>query len=202
MENKIIDLLLSYTYFLDNDYKSLISVGYNINNLLPSIVLKKATSIKEIEYSVFMNIYKFREDVTKYFNDIDATSSTNISKEFTLTTSKNEKEITIRDCISKITLKQKEWNRLYNLLPFIVSVTNYQHKSAYLVKDYYESYLSQCLEKQVLKLDQHPIVPYEIDTITINYSRLFHEIPILCANKLFDDYLNNIIQTSINSVIN
>lgn len=201
MENKIPDLLLSYTYFLDSLQKSLISVGYDSNLLLPTIILiNKTNSFKIIEFYIFMNIYKLREEINEYFTG----NESGIIKINEFILSKNKQRVlTIRDCRIKINLKGKEWSRLYKLLPFISAVINYQHRTAYLVADYYESYLKQCLEQKVLKLHQPPILPYEIELNTsINYSRLFYELPIFCESKLFDDYFKNIIQESINSAIN
>ena len=197
MKNKLPDLLLSYTYFLDNYNKSLISVGYDTNLLLPIILLiKQPNNFVIIEFSKFKIINNFRKEINKYF--IGDTSSPIIqSSDFSLLRGK-QRGLTIADGDCKITLKEKEWNRLYKFIPFINEVINYQYKTAYLVSDFYESYLKQCTEQSVLKLNQLPVTPYEVDTNTINYSRLFYEIPVLCENKLFDDYFKKIIQEAIN----
>lgn len=201
MNSKLPNLVLSYTYFLDDIQNSSISVGYDSNLFIPTILLVKNTKcFKVIEFSVYVNIYTLREEINKFFNgDKSAIIHKN---EFFVLSRNDPKTITIRDCNGKIMLNEKQWSRLYKLMPFLTSVANYQNRTAYLVADYYESYLKQCLIHKVLKLDNPPNIPYEIESNTINYSRLFHEIPILCETKLFDDYFKNVIQESINTSIN
>lgn len=199
MDKNIPNLLLSYTYFLDNVRKTSISVGYDSNLLLPIIVLiKKTNSFKIIELSTYIKIYELRDEINKYFNDTTPVSIQ--CKELSLKTSK-QKGLIIRNRDGRFSINAEEWTRLYKWLPFLSAVINHQQRTTYLVVDYYESYLKQCVSENVMKLDQPPHTPYQISVDTINYSRLFFELPILCETKLLDDYFKNVVQESINTSI-
>jgi hypothetical protein len=103
-----------------------------------------------------------------------------------ITKRKGEKTIEIaQDSTSKVALDLFEWTRLIELTPFLRSVLKWYDIFNSEIEKYYNQYLAKCREKDVQKLSSNDFfVPHETTYNYCNFSRLFHELPILCNHKL------------------
>jgi hypothetical protein len=100
---------------------------------------------------------------------------------------KGEKTIEIRqDSTSKVALDLFEWTTLIELIPFLRSVLKCYDILNNEIENYYKQYLIKCMEKNAQMLNEF-FVPNEITYNYCNFSRLFHELPILCKHKLAMD---------------
>lgn len=174
-----------HAYFLEKTHKSVISVGYDVNLVTPVIIVTKKTGgFKILEFSILLKIYEFCIEINKYFNG-GKSSPTNIQCKELVLIAAEQKWLIIRDCVGRISLNGEEWNSLHKLLPVLITATSDERRTVYLVTDYYEFYLKQCISQNVLKVEWTLQTPYQIDLNTLNYSRLFFTSPILSLSRSY-----------------
>lgn len=187
-------LLLSYTYFLDDQNKVYISVGHSPENFKSQVVFSKKTNQKVFDSDDWLNgIYTFKESIVEYFNDETVTDSIK-ENSFELVCVGGVKKLMIKCGRKKfIEIYKTEWCKLYELASFINSIVDFQQNVVLEVENYYRMYLKKCVEKNSVTL-QHTdyFTLSHIDYNSFNYSRLFHEIPSLCKSKLIADYFEEV----------
>lgn len=184
-------LLLSYTYFLNCD-KS-ISIGYDSKTFKTVLVLNQVLLINQLEwYSLcvkFPLIKKFLVCAKKQANG--PSTSSDGKKTYRASTTlhiqasvhDNVHVTLIRSNGPKIILNESEFHLLCALEEFISAVIMHNRTTETLVEAYYGLYLTQCKELGVNKLET-PVYYPSTATSSVNYSRLFFEIPILCKDDI------------------
>jgi hypothetical protein len=186
--------LLAYTYFLNIDKSTYVIIGYDCNTFKTSILFGKKSSSVLFSTENWANLYDHIEFINKYTFDSYSSDSNKFHDRSgaviaRITKRKGEKVIEIlQDSTSKVALDLFEWTTLIELIPFLRSVLKWYDIFNNKIENYYKQYLIKCREKNVLKLSSNEFfVPNEITYNYCNFSRLFHELPILCKHKLAMD---------------
>lgn len=198
-ENVVPELLLSYTYFLNAEHTSYISVGLDTNNFKMKIILFKNGIYHNLQWEDWSLLYVNINVIQNHFNgygvdflELPKTPSDIIH--YKLSSRITEKCLILTGDNKKVVIKLKEWMSLYNLMPFINSIVTWYIHTAHDVEIFYHQYLLKCIEVKSFKLEaQHFFIPSTSATYyQCNYSRLYQEIPLLCQNKIIID-LNQIL---------
>lgn len=192
-------LLLKYTYYLDLLATKTVNIGYDNKTFLPVIVFhnvgKSFITLNAIDWmSVFVNI----DAINKHFTLVSAPNQRNQikfygSRNIRIKTNRNPyyRSITLQHKEKphqKISLTFNEWTMLLQLMDFFNSLIFYYKSTMENVKGYYEDYLRKCYEGAKYQLSRHELFePRKLNENPFNHSRLFHEIPLMCRDKLYDD---------------
>lgn len=196
------ELLLSYTYFLNDQHSCYICIGFDIETFKLKIILFKNTIFLMLCYQDWKNITNNIELIKKHFELGNYALENPVYGELPkavgfctikLSQRNNEKCLTVvsGDGLKKIIIiTQSEWEHLYELYPFLNSVISWYNKVESEVESYYNIYVSKCFEKKKIQLAYEDFfIPNQAEGYNYyNYSRLFSEIPILCKSKLSNDY--------------
>lgn len=199
------NLLLSYTYYLNNSHTTSISVGLDTEDFKLKIILYKNGLHHALNYEDWFLLYKNNNHIEAHFNG-EKTIAKNIDGScgirYKLSTRASSKCLTLHQYQQNINKSKKihinadEWKILNSLSSFLNSIITWFIYSSNDAQLYYEQYVAKCIELNTLKLDsQYFFMPPALTSSTptahpvyyCNYSRLFHEIPILCNPKLIND---------------
>lgn len=209
------NLLLAYLYHLNNACTKYIAMGYSSKTLEPTIVFHNiGQSVVELDCLEYTNIILMAEKIQAYFAQEPMEEPvTNRYIDIKLQQLNGEKYVLLqsvenKDSSRQIMLNTEEWLRVYELIPFFNPLIMWYKTSTCNIKQYYDHYLKLCRDSDRVYLGpQDFFSPNEIPNgplyispqqPTYNYSRLFHEIGVLCRNNIFDMYLNNLYSTIIN----
>jgi hypothetical protein len=186
--------LLGYTYYLDRKKSAYVTTGYNCNTFKTSILFVKKNS------SVLFNTENW-DDLCDHIEFINKCAFDSYSKDATkfhdrsgaviarITKRKEEKVVEISmDSTNKVAFNLIEWTELTELSAFLRQVIKWNDIFNNEIENYYKQYLKKCKANDVTKLTSNEFfLPHPLTYNYCNFSRLFHEIPILCRHKLILD---------------
>lgn len=198
------NLLLSHTYFLNDQHTTYISIGYNIESFKPVIILFKNTVYHELSTDVWTTtIFNHLDVIRNHFNrenNISFAELPKISGNCTvkLTCRNNEPLILFTDGCKKIILNSEEWEHVYAVSPFLQSIITWSETNWQDIENYYNLYSLKCFDQKKFSLEMKDFyIPPLIGYNYFNYSRLFSEIPIFCKHKIMNDYYSNVVKQSL-----
>lgn len=193
------NLLLSHTYFLNDQHTCYLSIGYNAETFKPEIILFKNTVFHILEAESWTSvIFNNLQTIKKHFSGENNISFAELPKtigncDVKLTCRNNERSILFTNGSKKIVLNQDEWERCSSLLLFLQSMITWSEVVWPDVARYYNLYLLKCIDRKTYSLHLNDFfIPPLIGYNYFNFSRLFNELPILCKNKIMNDYYVNI----------
>lgn len=193
-------LLLRYTYFLDANSKKAMSIGFDSITFKPLIIVQDFNG-SHIVMTIhdWMFVALNHELAKKFFqHDIDQPAF-NCSKNITvqhLFGRRKERLIYLQNTDNShrhcnLSLNAEEYTTLSRLSDFFSTLALYLRKGTNSIEEYYNNYVYYCVMKKQAHLTSKDFFIPIIDTEnTYNYSRLFHEIPILCDERLRQDIEN------------
>lgn len=176
-------LLLTYTYFINDAKNKYISVGFSTPDIVPVVVLChigecSITLTAHEWFSLFLYIAEIEDmfDKSLFMESKYLSHETSIVHDVTL-----GQIILIKEKVL-LKLDKADWTSIVNLADYFRSVINYFTQSAYAVKSYYDMYLQSCKENNFLYLETTNFFKPSNDIC--NYFRLFHEISFILKNKI------------------
>lgn len=183
-------LLLAYTHFL-NGYAKHISIGYDADTFKPSInITHYPISTINLTPLDWMHLQVNSSEISKcclqkscaYFKF----ESISIS---VIHSSHNDENIVIFQHLIKssnnITLTGHDWMQIAGLLDLYTPIFNWLTLYTSNISNYYGEYVKRCAAKYIDTLKASDFFAIkDASKITFNQLRLFHEIPILCKEKL------------------
>lgn len=183
------NLLLAYTYFLNESSTKYIGIGFNSETLLPNLIIR--SSKKEICLSTLDWITFYTSLQEESTTDVDDQTRKNKKKLIVKKTQENE--FVFRFDKEKISLTSDEWEKFKTFVNFFNSVMLYNHSAINVINFYINNYLEKCLQNNKKCLDvKEYFEPNMVGQVCLNYSRLFYEIPIYCKNKINNQLYFNI----------
>jgi len=197
------NLLLAHSYFLNDQHTSYITIGYNIETFKPVVILYKNTVFHELSTDawttiVFNNLEMIRNHFSYCENNIAELPKINGDCDVKLTCRNNERQILFTNGHKKIILNLEEWERVSTLSSFLQSYIIWSETNWQDVGSYYNLYALKCFNQKTFSLEMKDFfIPPVIGYNYFNYSRLFNEIPILCKNKIINDYYSNIVNQNL-----
>lgn len=193
---KIPKLLLEYSYFLDNSNSKQILIGYDSFSFKPYIVFLSLSKRQFIH--ITPDNWKFvvacLADSCDYLNKLTDKFELRQSGDAILHIyaynndfNTEDRYICVHDILYnvKIYLAREELDVLLKLSCFLSLMINHFDERWGYIKEFYRGYLFKCFARGVNYLNETQY--FQIQTRYANYLRLFHEIPVLCADKLKSD---------------
>lgn len=180
-------LLLSYTYFINDDCSKYISVGFNPGTFKPQAKLhhvgvhQSTLDLKEWLYIFIIKNDEFSNTFTSQNPGKICCSLKSVDIKF-----KKKYRIIL---INGFEINAKEWLIIVKLSNFIQSVLYWCSQATNNIINYYQKYVEKCKLYNVSSLDATYFFVNDENEMKCNHSRLFYEIPILCKNKLMSDIL-------------
>jgi hypothetical protein len=174
-------LLLAYTYFLNNQQTCKVIFGFDVNTYQAVIIFQRNNfaplMLNFDEWTHFFNIQKEETSTDEIHNNREALVEPLHNLEFS--------------SVKTFTLKQNEYEIMEKMINFINAVMIYNCNAQGTVKEYIESYIAKCIERNIHELPYEDCyIPMQISFIHCNYSRLFYEIPIFLKNKILEKLTN------------
>lgn len=184
------NLLLAYTYYLNEKQTCKIIIGFDCDTFQSKIVFHR-NGKKPVEV--------FYYDWYSYYNktkQLEAVQNNNESQLIEIEPFCNILQFNQQD--NKIfDIQQEEYWKLIGMLDFIQAVMSYNNNASNNVEAYIHKYFTKCKEQGVIKLSQEQFyIPMQFSPNQCNYSRLFYEVPLFMTHKLFS-YVYD-VHTSIN----
>lgn len=191
------NLLLAYTYFLNEQHTCKIVIGFCAETFEAEIIFHRVKEtpiyITFKEWENYFNNFKKIEGSTTTTNDdeflaaliekIDAKNTTKTLLNFTWDNDNNNNK-------KLFALFKKEYTQYVNIIEFLNVVMCYNNNAVGNIKKYFTKYLEKCKAKTLFQLSfDDYYIPMEYSHVHCNYSRLFFEIPIFCSSKLFENIL-------------
>lgn len=165
------NMLLAYTYFLNEAHTVKIVVGFHTELLEATISLHRIG--KKL---IFINY----EDWLEFYQQFHLHPKNKVScLQFGIKARKPRSFV----------LRDEEIDKFRNLFDFIHLVMVYNKNAEGCVKDYVRKYIRTCVENQQNILKDEIYIPLNRFNVQCNYSRLFYEIPFL-LKELIVKYLN------------
>lgn len=204
--NDVPDLLLSYTYFLNANHSSHISVGYDNQNFTMKIIIYKNNVYEELGWENWFVLFLNKETIQNHFEDLYGVDFVELPKVNGLNTLKlsfrnNEKCLIIIQNKKKIVLFKNEWWKLYGLSSFFHSIVYWYLNNWSQIETFYYRYLNKCIEKNTFKLQSHEFFVGDETLTSFNVSRLFYELPVISRKKLLDDIYSFNVNNLCNNII-
>lgn len=97
----------------------------------------------------------------------------------------DDRYICLHDLVynSRIYFNLGEIEVLNKLTYYLSLMINHLDNRWGFIKEFYRTYLFKCFSRNIDHLNEHQL--FKIDSgLHVNYLRLFHEIPVLCSDKL------------------
>ena len=184
-------LLLAYTYFINNENSKYISVGYSVENFSPCVIINYiGLGNLKLGLPEWLNIFMVKhEEISSLLNAGGVKKCQKLIKTMKNTLIKFD-EHTKTIVISNIAINHDEWLLKLQLTDYIQSVLYWCRQTTKEVSSYYNEYVKRCIELNTISLDTTDFFTNTNSIFKWNDSRLFFEIPILCKNKLYND-INN-----------
>lgn len=185
------NLLLSYTYYLNNIKNSFVSIGFDAEDFESKIIRK---SKKQISFRIsdWNHLMRNANQINLFFSSDQQFQIENVygATEIKLRSKFGCKEITFG--LKKMRLKLEEWKIFYQLFPYFNDIMRWNKNAEKTVSEYYYSYVKECVRCNTMLIDPNNIIPCENQKI-INLRRLQIEIPILMSEKLNDDFVQELL---------
>lgn len=187
------NLLLAYTYFLNDQHSSKVIIGFSTETFEAEIIFHRFKecpiyiSFKEWE-KYFINFKKLEEkrsaDQTELLINLEDNKSKALTKilvNFTLDNDNNK----------IFAMFKNEHQHFLNIIEFMNVVMSYNNNASNNVKEYFNKYMEKCKAKSLFQLSfDDYYIPMNLSHVHCNYSRLFFEIPLYCSSKLFENLIN------------
>jgi hypothetical protein len=196
-------LLLAYTYFLNDDHTSYVSVGYSCIDFNPKIIIcSNSNSIKSSKGSCYVE-FNFSDWIHFNNNNLQIINKFFMNEgEYKIPKSKSVHcKLLTKQGIKYLVLNRHvfinsdNWNNLFDISTFLTSLITFCNNVWREIEFYYQAYLEKCKLHHVYQLTFNdyfaPFVSY------CNYSRLFNEIPIICKTRLINEISNSHDYSSI-----
>lgn len=192
-------LLLSYTYFFDEKYAKYISIGFNIADFKPNIIINhigEASVTLDLVDWICIFIAK-QQEIDEAFKS-DKLENKKFSCAKNLNVQLNGKLQVLK--IDNNSFTYDEWKILHELNDYIQCVMFWCKQLTADVKNYYNLYVAKCVEKYVYRLDITEFFVPPDSISRCNFSRMFYELPILCKEKLKNDISvqTNLLYSTLN----
>lgn len=189
------NLLLSHTYFLNDQHTCYVNIGYDINTFKTTIILFKNTVFHILSSDAWTTaVFNNLQTIKSHFSCENNISFAELPKttgncDVKLTCRNNERRIMFTSGGKKIVLNSKEWEHCASLSSFLQSIIIWSEAVWTDVANYYSLYLVKCFDRKTHALQiQDFFIPPVTGYNYFNYSRLFNEIPVLCRHKLINDF--------------
>lgn len=176
-------LLLSYTYFINDDCSKYISVGFNPETFKPQTKLHHV-GVHQSRLDLKEWIYIFTVKNDEFSSLFTSKNPVKICCSLKSLDIKFKKQKII---INGFEINAQEWLLIVKLSNFIQSVLYWCRQTANDVINYYQNYVEKCKAHNVYSLEATHFFVNDTSEMKCNHSRLFYEIPILCKNKLLSD---------------
>lgn len=188
-------LLLQYTYYLNKDTSKQVLTGFDVDTFKPCIVMTDSCTKTVLHFSQdnWNFVLECIDNCAGFLNqerpNCWATTFDKVWNIFSVGDfiQNEERYIVIKNIAfdREIIFNADEFLLFYQFAPFLSHILkNYEDKQGY-VKEYYRAYLIKCYVRDVVQLQNMHF--FKTDGATINFFRLFSEIPIICKDKLKDD---------------
>lgn len=194
---EIPDLLLSYTYFLNNCRSTHLTIGYDNESFKLRIILFKNNNyhiLCEADWSILFKNYitidnHFKNKYETDFAEMPQTTTEGV--QFKLSIRKGVKCLISVQNNKKLILEPSEWEKLYHWIPYFNSIISWYSLTTLEIQRYYDRYLQCCIQNNVLHLLPHQFLMCgDQSQYFYNSSRIFNEMPIICKSKLRNDLCN------------
>lgn len=189
------NLLLSHTYFLNDQHTCYLNIGYDVNTFETTIILFKNTMFHKLSAEMWTTtIFNNLSTINNHFSCENNISFAELPKmegncDVKLTCRNNERRIMFTSGGKKIVLNSKEWERCSSLSSFLQSIIIWSEAVWTDVANYYYLYVAKCFDRGTHSLQiQDFFIPPVTGYNYFNYSRLFNEIPVLCKQKIMYSY--------------
>lgn len=196
-------LLLSYTYPLNNNWSKIISTGFNHEDNFEACVIlndcmEDSIMLSTLDwYSIFVKFEKINKTIDLMISKQELTER--VKQHVRVSQNLDVLIMKDHDGVVKIQLQRKDGSKsyitllydeyiaFYALSEFIHLVLTYNRSCTSFINMYFSSYVKKCLELNCNFLtSQHYFTPSNYSGMdSINYSRLFYELPVLCGNKIY-----------------
>lgn len=189
-------LLLTYSYFLNNENTKIITIGFDSTNFSPTIQLGKIG--KSILTWNVLDWITFTFHACSIQNNLN--NNINISISFTnFMIHNSDGQIFIKNNISdeEIEFTSEEIWIVLKLIEYFNTIIFHYKSCAVYVQEYYNQYVVNCASKDLFYLNTTDYFIPPADHYQLNYYRLFYEIPIICKEKLLSDVMNNMLSNEI-----
>lgn len=193
------NLLLAYTYFLNEKHTCKVIIGFDVETFEAEIILHRCNevptyiSFKEWEF-FFAKFKQLNEEEQKGLTINDDQLVDKLLENFVLkSTTKMMLNFTLNDYDNKVfTLFKNEHEQFLNIVEFLNIVMCYNSNASNNVREYFNKYMEKCRTKNLLQLTLDDYyIPMQMSHVHCNYSRLFFEIPLYCSMKLFQNVIND-----------
>lgn len=192
---KIPKPLLNYNYYLNDLNTTQISIGYDAFTFKPCIMLvslvdKKYINITPDNWKFVIECFSSAID---YLNEIQDTFDVRHSDDNYLHVQSHDLDpedrfISLHDGNYTMYFNLIEIELLLKLKHFLSLMITHLDNRWYYVAEFYRAYLFKCFARNVNYLHEKQF--FKLETSYVNYLRLFHEIPVLCADKLKYDLID------------
>lgn len=183
------NLLLNYTYYLDDYHNRKVILGFDPQTFKAKIVFhlhgRFPVSADFIEWS---SLYPFLNKLQQTLSSDEEPAD--LEKKNT----RKQYKIPIGGEGNSIILHYSEILKLFNLMEWFNLVMFHNNNAVDSVKNFYKLYCEKCKEKGVVKLTAKDFfLPVTPSYMYVNYTRLFNEIPSVCNLSTMDIILYDIL---------
>lgn len=195
MLTSVKELLLSYTYFLNENHTSYIMIGYDTEDFSCQVILYKNNVFHCLCIETWKLLYANMDTIETFFNEKFKMEFINLPHleggvQFKLSIRRDKKCMVLALHNKKLVLDDVECLKLLTLMSYINSIATWYHITTKEIQNYYKRYKEICIDNGVWKLlPQHFFMTGESSHNFYNVSRIFNELPILCSNKLTSDLI-------------
>lgn len=180
-----VNLLLAYTYFLNEQHTCYTTCGFDPDTFEGKMLLYKDfkyISLDQTDWIVILETLYGNKENTEDFKD------TQSCYELSKTGKDGEKTLTLTSGPKSIVLNQAELVYLQEMSLFLISVLKWCATITPEIKQYFNMYVKKCIANNTYSLlSTDYFLPLKINNYSCNYSRLFNEIPVLCAIKIITE---------------
>ena len=150
------ELLLSYTYFLNDNHTSFLTIGYNVHDFKLQIIVYKNKICICLQIDDWIILYQNTETIDGFFNNKYLSNFYELPKsttgiEFKLSVRKNLRQLIISNK-KKILLNDAEWKKLLSWIPYLTSIATWYDMTSLEIHNYYQQYLQLCIQNKVFSL--------------------------------------------------
>lgn len=201
--NKLLppELLLSYTYFLNAEHTCYITIGYDVESFELRIIMLKDKVFQIWTFCQWDYLMQNAAQIQCLFQCEPDNGADNKNDNYFVKTSRsNSDELYIKlkkhketkflilfNGSSEIVLYSSEWAKFFALSWFLNTIVNWYSATWPEIQHYYNAYSAKCNIMQLNELPSNEFFVLAETQSYCNFSRLFNEIPVLCANKIQND---------------
>ncbi len=192
-ETRIKQLLLAYTYFLNDGCIRYLSAGFSTITLKPVIILcNDNNNILELTPQEWYQIFLHKEDIDKHVNgDLYKNTFHHLSKpdDKRLILLNEKPQIMLGDDKTQIIIGKKEWQSILPMVDLLNTILTFYTKIHDDIVQYYIKYTQLCFEKNALCLGLECYFPTE-QKVEFNSTRLFNELGLFFLQQFQNNTVN------------